>query len=399
MARTAQLLRENGFPSDLLVVADKNTLGAADGILDVLSEGGFTHELKLYDNLRVADITDVNAVARLAAGHRGILSVGTGSLNDICRLAARMTDREFAIFATAPSMDGFASGTSPITENNFKTTREARQPSVIIADTRILAASPAELKSAGFGDMIAKAVALVDWNVSRLVTGEYYCDNIAAITREALRRVVSMADRTTREDEETAGAIMEALVLTGLAMRLGDSVRPASGAEHIISHFWEIQKLAQGQLSDYHGKKVGVATLSITRLYKWLAEAGEIGFHAPRIDWDAVYAAYGPHFSHEVRQANTPSPLAQIAPGTLEEKWPRIRRLISEGLPSCGELTELMKKAGAATTVEEIGVSRELGLAGLIYHPFMRSRVNLSTLLPMMDVRPDYESILDGRPV
>ena len=76
-------------------------------------------------------------------------------------------------------MDGFASYNAPLTDANFKITYSAKAPEVIIADTKILAASPAELKSAGFGDMIGKYVGLIDWQVSSLVSGEYYCEKVA----------------------------------------------------------------------------------------------------------------------------------------------------------------------------------------------------------------------------
>lgn len=384
LRETPAILRRSGFPENILVVADRNTLSAADGIFDLLVRRGFCCRLKLYDNLREADITQVREIASLAAETEGILSVGTGSLNDICRMAALLSDKAFAIFATAPSMDGFASGTSPIIENGFKTTRPARQPSVIIGDTEILAASPPILKQAGFGDMIAKYVGLVDWKVSRLVTGEYYCDRIAAVTREALARVVSMADRVTRNDPETAGAIMEALVLTGLAMKLADSIRPASGTEHIISHFWEIKQLERGVTPDYHGRQVGVATLMAAKLYHELAAREDVRFTADKTDWDEVYRAYGPNFADDVRRLNTPTVTAETSPERVASSWPEIRRIVREELPAYDELLGLMKKAGAATTAAEIGVDETLAALGLRYHPYMRHRMTLMRLIPMI---------------
>ena len=235
LKNTGEILSSNDFPKKILVVADRNTLGASEGILENLSRSGFKYTLKLYDDMKTADMKDVMTIVDMSVDVDGILSVGSGSLNDICRLASYKANKDFAIFATAPSMDGFASGAAPITYNNFKETYQACQPSIIIADTEILARAPAELKSAGFGDMIAKYIAIVDWKVSRLLTGEYYCENIIGLTRHALERMVALADRVMKVDEETAGAIMEALVFTGVAMKLADSTRAASGTEHIIS--------------------------------------------------------------------------------------------------------------------------------------------------------------------
>ena len=395
LERTAKILRDNGFPSSILVVADKNTLKAADGILDVLQEGGFTVKLKLYDDLRVADVRDAAEVQELSRDVDGILSVGSGSLNDICRLAALHADKQFAIFATAPSMDGFASGTSPMTEGNFKSTRPARQPSIIIGDTKILAKAPVILKGSGFGDMVAKYVALVDWKVSHILTGEYYCDKIAAVTMDAVRRLMALADKVTVEDEETAGAIMEALVLAGLAMKLGDSVRPASGTEHIISHFWEIKKLEQGIISDFHGRKVGVGTLYTAKIYHWLADQ-DIHFIPEELNWDEVYEAYGPNFTEEVKKLNSPTVTTETTADKCNENWQAIRKIVKEELPTYEALYAMMKKAGCALNLEDIHVAPDLGKLGLEFHPYMRHRMTLMRLIPMMEgVKPDYASVID----
>ena len=168
LERTGALLKENGFPTNLLVVADQNTLRAADGILDILRRDGFTFTLQCYDDLRTAEMTEVERIEQLCAEKDGVLSVGSGSLNDICRLATFRKGKRFAIFATAPSMDGFASDSAPITKNNFKLSYQCHQPEIILADTRILAKAPAVLKAAGFGDMVAKYIAVVDWKLAAL---------------------------------------------------------------------------------------------------------------------------------------------------------------------------------------------------------------------------------------
>ncbi len=394
LAKCADILREHGFPTDILVVADQNALRAADGILDVLTTGGFNISTHFFDDLRVADFEEAEHIARLSKNVDGILSVGTGSCNDICRRASFVADKAFAIFATAPSMDGFASDSSPLTADNFKISYPAKQPSIIIGDTAVLAKAPAQLKSAGFGDMIAKYTALVDWKIAKLTTDEPMCERVAAITKQGLMRAVSLADRVTAEDEETAGAIFEGLILTGMAMKLGNTTRAASGAEHVVSHFWECKKLEQGLLSDFHGKKCGVATLMTTRLYKMLAAIEEPVFVNDQTDWDAVYAVYGDKFRSEVEKFNTPTVTDETTPQRLTQVWPEIRRIILEELPSVEELTALMQKAGCAVTAKEIGVADDLAVLGLQYHPYMRHRMMLTRLVPMFkDVNPDWKSL------
>ncbi len=387
LARTAEILRDADFPRNILAVADKNTLAASDGIINVLENGGFSVKLKLYDDLREPTVERVDEICKLSADVEGILSIGTGTLNDICRRAALLCDREFAIFATAPSMDGFASGTAPIIEKGFKATLPARQPSVIIADTAILAAAPAHLKAAGFGDIIGKFTALVDWRVAHLTVGEYYCENIANLVREALRRICSMADRVSAEDAETAGAIMEILVFTGLAMKLAEASRPASGAEHMISHMIGMRQLADGVISDFHGKKVGVATVTLCDLYHKATEITP-NFRRDTPDWDKVYAAFGENIKENIIRENSPPITDRLDPADIASKWDEIGKIVREELPTPAELLKIMKAAGAATTYAEIGTDEALARDCVVYHPYMRDKIVLSRILRMTDIDP-----------
>ena len=116
---TGKILRDNGFRDTLLLVADENTIAAAAGIRESLAEAGFKVKEQIYDNLMYARAEQVEELVALSADVEGIISVGTGSLNDICRVTAYQTGKNFCIFATAPSMDGFASDTAPIIKNNF----------------------------------------------------------------------------------------------------------------------------------------------------------------------------------------------------------------------------------------------------------------------------------------
>lgn len=395
----SNILKENDFPSNILIVADKNALRVSGGILEVIESGGFNYELKLYDDLRVAEEKATREVAALAQKHQGILSIGSGSCNDICRRAALLSDKEFAIFATAPSMDGFASGTAPITDGNFKTTLPARQPSIIMGDTKILAEAPNELKVSGFGDVLAKYVALTDWRISNLLTGEYYCENVAQLVRNVLKQVTDMAELVTSKDEKTAGKIMEALVLSGLFMKLADSVRPASGTEHIISHFWEIKKLEKGLLSDFHGRKVGVATLYTSRIYYDIISRKEIAFSNDNTNWEDVYSAYGENFRENIEKLNNPTITDKVDYINLKENWQKICDIVTEELPKPEKIYELLEKAGAARCLKDISVNYDLGLLGLEYHPYMRYRLTLMRLLPMTDIHINYREILEGEKV
>ncbi len=386
-AKTGEILKSAGFKERILLVADDNTIAAADGILPSLNNAGFDVKKLIYKNMVYARVEQVREIEALAADVDAILSVGTGSLNDICRVASFELKKQFCIFATAPSMDGFASDTAPIIENNFKSSWQAAQPQVIIADTKILAAAPVELKASGFGDMVAKYIGLVDWKISTLLTGEYYCENVANLTKTATDRIFSMADKVTENNEETAGAIMESLVMTGLAMKLAGCSRPASGAEHVVSHYLECYKVIRGIWPEFHGKKVGVATVLLNRIYRNIADRVDaVEAIADATDWDEVYSKYDAVLHDDIKKLNTPTVTDLVDPAKLQAAWPEIRQIIRDTLPTDAELTEKMHLAGAVTTPEEVHVDAELLANALRFHPYMRYRMLLTRLMPMLQL-------------
>lgn len=376
-----KILHENHFPASLLVVATQATLKAADGILESLN--GFSVRCYVFDDLRVATLGHVAEIeALLGEGDTAILSVGTGSVNDPCRLAAARQHKKLCIFATAPSMDGFASYGAPLVHEGFKFSYAAKSPEVIIGDTAILAAAPAALKSAGFGDMIAKYVGLVDWQISALVSGEYYCERIATLTRTAVDELMQIADKVTVEDEYTAGKVFEALLKTGVGMSFTQNSRPASGAEHIVAHLIECVELREGKVPNLHGDDVGVATLEVLRLYNRMAEASTIHAHKEQVDWEDVYAFYG-NMAEDVRRMNEPENIIDtVDPATLEAQWPQIVSII-HSVPSYEVCRDAMAKAGCKLTVADIGKSDQLFDDCFHYSPYMRKRL---TLLRMRDM-------------
>ncbi|MBQ9967712.1 MAG: iron-containing alcohol dehydrogenase [Oscillospiraceae bacterium] len=377
-----RILQENDFPQKLLLVADRNTIRAAEGIVESLQ--GFEVEQYIYEDLRVATFDDVRLVESYFDRVDGVLAVGTGSIHDPCRMACARQKKPLALFGTAPSMDGFASYNAPLVDGNFKTSPPAKCPEIIIADTKILAESPKALKSAGFGDMVSKYVALIDWQVSHLVTGEHYCEKVAGLTRYATDNLMRMADKITLSDEEAAGAVFESLLMTGIAMAFTQTSRPASGTEHIMAHYWECLELLEGKIPNYHGEDVGVTTLINLKFYNELIKKESIRTHKEINDWDEILSVYGP-LAEEVRKINSPDTITdEIDPEKLVELWPEIVKIV-QSVPSYEECLAAMKKAGCKTTIEEVGKGSEFVAKSFLYHPYMRRRLSLRRLANMID--------------
>ncbi len=380
--QVGSILKDNKFPENLLLVADNNTLKAADGIINSLK--GFNLEYKIYNDIRVAEMHHVEELEALIKGKDiAILSVGTGSVNDPCRLAAARQNKPLCIFATAPSMDGFASYGAPIVAGGFKFSYSAKSPEVIIGDTKILAAAPKELKSAGFGDMVAKYIGLVDWQISALLTGEYYCEKIASLTRSAIDELMSLAHKVTANDEYTAGKIFEALLKTGVGMSFAQNSRPASGSEHIIAHLIECVELREGKIPNLHGEDVGVCTLEMLKYYNALAQMPEIDTVKEWVDWEDVYSFYG-EMAGDVRKLNHPqNVIDNVDAEALKKAWPEIIKIIGS-VPSYRQCREAMEAAGCKITIADIDKPKKLFGNCVKYSPYMRKRLTLLRMQNMI---------------
>ena len=383
VSEVGEILKKNGFGPRLLLTADEQTLAAADGIEASLS--GFTIVRHIWPSIRVATMQDVKKIESYFDRVDGVLAVGTGSVHDPCRLACARHNVPLCLFATAPSMDGFASYSAPIVNGNFKITYPAKCPEVIIGDTKILAAAPAALKSAGFGDMVSKYIALIDWQVSNLLTGESYCERVAALTRQATDQIFAMAGRVTKRDEKTAAAIFESLLLTGIAMSFTKTSRPGSGTEHIMAHFWECMELLDSKTPNYHGEDVGVTTLIMLRYYEALARLPQVTAHPEICNWDEIYSIYGP-LAPDVQKLNTPDTITDgIAPRRIEACWPQIRRIV-QSVPSYDACLAAMRQAGCKTTIGEVGKAPDFVEISFRFHPYMRRRLSLKRVSHMLDL-------------
>ena len=387
--RVGEILTRADFPKKVLIVSDEAAMRAADGVLESLTAAGFELKKLIYRDMRYARVEQVREVEAALDDVDGVVAVGTGSVDDLCRVSSFEKKQRFCIFATAPSMDGFASDTAPIIENNFKTSWYVEQPEIILADTKILAAAPVELKAAGFGDMVAKYIGVLEWRIAHLLTDEYYCPAVADLTMQGVQKVISMADRVQTCDEAAAGSIMEGLILSGLGMKLAGCSRPASGAEHVLSHYWECYKLARGIWPEFHGKKVGVTTVLINRIYHNIADRVETIDPVPDpTDLEQVKANFDPSQVPDVIKLNVPAVTEGFDLSRFKASWPEIRRLIQTTLPTNEQLLGYMKTAGAVTEPAEVHVGPELVARGLRYHAYMRHRIYLTRLLPMIGLDP-----------
>ncbi|KKI94019.1 glycerol-1-phosphate dehydrogenase [Bacillus sp. SA1-12] len=256
------------------IIADQTTYDiAGERLSALLEEDKINFEVVIIQPNEQNDVVAdeaalIEAMLGISQDTDVAIAVGSGTIHDITRFASFKMGKPFISIPTAPSVDGFNSMGAPVVIKGIKTTFQMQSPIALFADIGILQKAPRELIAAGFGDMIGKYTSLADWKFSHLIAGEPYCPLSAKLTEEALEKCVRHIEQISAADEEGIKILIEALIQSGLAMLLVGHSSPASGGEHHLSHFWEMEFLKQNKPQVLHGAKVGVSAQLILDLYK-----------------------------------------------------------------------------------------------------------------------------------
>ncbi len=322
-----------------------------------------------------------------------VIAIGSGVIGDLAKLLCFAANKTLITVATAPSMDGFASETSSMVRGGVKVSLPSRCASVIIGDTDILKNAPMKMLRSGLGDMLAKYISICEWRIGHLVTGEYYCAEIADLVRKALQKCTSHAEGLLARKEEAVEAVFEGLVLGGMAMSFAGVSRPASGVEHYISHVWEMRALERGEPYELHGLQCAVGTLIATRLYARLLDTKpdreKALSHAKNYSLEehnsALRAFLGssaePMIKLEKKERKYDPILHEKRLDAILSSWDQITQIIREEVPSPEELVSLYKKISLPMSPEEIGIQNSLTPETFRFTGDIRDKYVLSRLL------------------
>jgi glycerol-1-phosphate dehydrogenase [NAD(P)+] len=302
-------------------------------------------------------------------------------------------DKEFAILATAPSMDGFASSTSSMEMNGLKISLPSKAPDTIIGDLDILAAAPEKMLSSGIGDMLAKYVSICEWRIAHIVKDEYYCEEVASMMRSALKNCVAVADGLLARDIKAVKAVFEGLVLSGVATEYAGLSRPASGAEHYISHIFDMRSVSFGTKADMHGIQCVIATLAVVKLYEKLrnftpdrarAETFVKSFnyseHAEKL---SEFVGSGAKYMIELEKKEQKYSLFchKKRFDKIMGNWNEILKIIEEELPSSKQLENILQAFHLPLCFADVGIDNDLVPLAFEFTKDIRDKYVLSHLV------------------
>lgn len=337
--------------------------------------------------LHADEKSTAEVLAKLEDDVEVLIAVGSGTIHDIARFCAHERGIRFVSCPTAASVDGFCSTVAAMTWYGYKKTLTAVAPEIVIADSEIIKNAPFELVCSGVGDIMAKYTALAEWEISHAVTGEYLCQTIYDITRNAADMVMKSIPGLLAGEHEAYEHVTYALVMSGIAMQMMGNSRPASGAEHHISHMIEMGPANfEVKFPALHGEKTGVGTVIAAGEYYRMAQREDI------TDCVLPYAAvsdtyltnfFGEDLAEAVIFENKADSLAKVTPEALTANWQKIREIIGK-IPSPETLYGLLAQLGAKRDPEHIGITNAQLETLLEYSPLVRNRLTLMRMRRML---------------
>lgn len=366
------IIKEYGAKK-VFILADENTFGAAgDAVTKALDGAGIEYKKYVMGSKRIEP--DEHAVGSVMLHYDNtcdmLVSIGSGVINDIGKILAGIARIPYMVVGTAPSMDGYASATSSVIRDDLKVSVDSKCPDVVIGDLDVLTKSPIRMIQSGIGDMIAKYISICEWRISKLINGEYYCETVADMVCAALKKVVDNAKGIVTRDPEAVKAVMDGMVLSGIAANYAGVSRPVSGMEHYFSHVWDMRAVEFGTPFDFHGIQCGIGTVNSLKIYEKIKtivpsrkKALDYVANFDYEEWKKVLKKYlgkgadamiaNEEKEHKFDKAKHAERLERII-----ANWDGIVKII-DGLPSSESVTEMLKATGAPVTVDEIDVTRE----------------------------------------
>jgi glycerol-1-phosphate dehydrogenase [NAD(P)+] len=376
LARTPSVFRRLFGDKPALVIADTNTFAAAgQAVLEAFHRAGVVcrKPFIFVESDLYAEQRHVAALEEALKDHEAIpVAVGSGTINDLTKLAAHRAGRPYLAVATAASMDGYTAFAASISIDGWKQTVLCPAPAGVVADLDVICAAPPALNAAGYADLLAKITSGADWLLADALGVEPIDPTAWAIVQGGLREAVANPTGVRDRNPDALRQLTEGLMLGGFAMQWAKSSRPASGAEHQFSHLWDMQHhLHEGRIP-LHGFKVGIGTLAIAGLYEYLLDQNleDLDVSACCNRWlneadceKAVEASFSQRELAAVALRETRAKWLDAAGlrrqlETLRRVWPELRAQIRRQLIPRPELAAMLRAAGAPIEPEEIGFSR-----------------------------------------
>ena len=375
--READLVAPLGLGRRLAVVSDATTRDVLGARVERALARATTVEAVVLDGTPHADASTVERLRQACAGADALVAVGSGTINDLCKYAAAQEGKPYAVFATAPSMNGYTSKNAAITVEGHKKSLAAAAPVGVFMDLTVLAAAPARMIRAGLGDSLCRSTAQADWLLSHHLFATPYRRAPFVLLADDEPALLNDPEALLRNDPDAMRSLARTLVLSGLGMTICDGSYPASQGEHLISHYIDMRAPAD-RAAYFHGEQVGVATLTMARIQESVLAAGP-----PRLSPDAVgQAELRRRFGDDVGEscwrefaAKRLTDEARVRlQRHLDDHWDEICASVRRAMIPSERIRDMLRRANCAVTPADIGLTTGFYATAVHDARFLRDR-------------------------
>lgn len=356
-----ELVQGLGFDRRIAVVSDLRTHHVLGARIEAALRGSYTVNSVVFPDTPHPDDETVAKLREATNGDDALIAVGSGTINDLCKYASAKAGKPYAVFATAPSMNGYTSLNAAITVHGHKMSLAAHAPCGAFFDLSILSAAPVRLIRAGLGDSLCRTTSQADWLLAHLLFGKPYRELPYVLLAGDETPLFDNAKALVSGDIEIMERLVRTLILSGFGTAIVGNSQPASQGEHLISHFIDMFE-PKGRPLVYHGEQVGVTTLTMARLQNRLLE--HLPLVSPDTDTlDMFIARYGEELGRscwqEFSQKKIDRSEADRLNHLIDQRRANIQARIASISLSPERLESVLRAAGAPTTPSAIHLSEE----------------------------------------
>lgn len=352
-----------------------------------------------------ADELTLDAAATAAAGAHVIVSIGSGTMTDVGKIAAQRNGGipQVAV-QTAASVDGFTDNVSVILKNGVKRTVPSRWPTIVLADTQTIATAPRELNTSGFGEAISLFTAPADWYLANLVgLDNTFHPASMELLKAAAATPPDWAAGVSIGEPSAIRELTRLLALRGIVSGISNTTACLSGVEHVISHMLDLHHAATDRPIGLHGAQVGVGTLLATKLWRRAIDSDLI---KPELlkkpDPQAIERRVREGFAHlDAAIADECWRDCVRKLQLIDQNWTRFVSVVGSWQEHCFQFARMVQPAealrpaltasGAPATFAALNpsISPELARWAVKHCHLMRNRFNLVDLLDLMGLWTD----------
>ena len=383
-----------------LVVSDENTRHVGgERLLSALSAAGKRCEEKIYGANPLEATEDLaEEVAQIGAEADFFVAIGAGTLCDLAKHAGHKWKRPVLLFATAASMNGYTSSIVAMKVRGLKRTSPVTPALGVFADPAVVATAPTKMAAAGVGDFLSKASSSSDWYAAHFLRGEYYCRRPSDFFEGTHERLLEAAPRVAQRDPDAVAVVLEALLLAGFSMVVAGSSAPASGGEHLISHYLDMKHATKNTPNDLHGAQVGVGTVYALRLWEQVLALDPASMDVEALldrqpseeqieqwindDWGSV----GPEVLAQWRQKTLDRERMRIEIEKFRNGLSELRTALERELLPAETVARAIREAGGATRPEDLLAPVEEYYNAVRFARFLRNRFTILDLAAELGV-------------